>query len=142
GNYEALSIREAVQPRFGTGALLVKGAAAEAQSVATQTGRPNEPWDGSTPAYPSSVSTPDADPPAGRASTRFVGVIELDALRGLSKVGQAFESVINELDRTPDTEFRISLEIQATSESGFPQDVEEVVSDNAETLGFSSTRFD
>ena len=53
-----------------------------------------------------------------------------------------FESIISELDRAPGTKFRIVLELHAESDEGFPKDVEEIVTDNAATLGFSDKRFD
>jgi len=34
------------------------------------------------------------------------------------------------------------LEVTATSDAGFPEDVEDVVKDNAATLGFAEKRFD
>jgi hypothetical protein len=50
------------------------------------------------------------------------------------KASQAFESVISDLDRAENVQFRIHLEVQVESE--------DVVSDNADTLGFSQKRFD
>lgn len=57
-------------------------------------------------------------------------------------MGQVFESIINELDSAPGTKFRISLEVNAISEAGFPEDVENIVKDNTTTLGFTDKRFD
>ena len=45
-------------------------------------------------------------------------------------------------DRAPGTKFRISLEVNAISEAGFPEDVENIVKDNTTTLGFTDKRFD
>jgi hypothetical protein len=131
GEYINLQIHKRIEPRFGMGALLVLGAVARAQDA--KTSDPLEP------------STDDPHPPPPRSKERpkrFVGLIELDALRGLSKAGQIFENVINELERAPGTKFTITLEIQADSASGFTEDVENIVSDNASTLGFQTKRFD
>ncbi|RWL81850.1 MAG: hypothetical protein EOR68_34615 [Mesorhizobium sp.] len=57
------------------------------------------------------------------------------------KVSQVFESVIAELDRADGTTFTIVLEVKAESADGFSKDIEDVVSDNAQALGFSQRVF-
>lgn len=76
------------------------------------------------------------------APTSFVGIVELDELRGLQKVGQVFEAIISKFVTEPETRFRISLEVHAERSDGFSEDVESIVRDNADTLGFSQKRFD
>lgn len=142
GQYVGLQLNRQVEPRFGRGALLVRNEAARVQLNAAGSLAPaamptlsgDQP--GSSPSRGGQPSKQEKRP------TRFVGAIELDALRGLSKAGQVFESVINELDRAAGTKFRITLEVHAVAEEGFPQDVEDIVKDNAGTLGFSDKRFD
>lgn len=136
GRYVDLQLHKRTEPRFGIGALLVRNAVARTQAEKDGKSRPVPTAPGAKPG--ATGATPSERPKA----KRFVGAIELDALRGLSKAGQIFESVINELDRTPGTEFRITLEVSAVSEAGFPEDVQGVVQDNAATLGFSTKRFD
>jgi len=139
GKYVGLEVHKRVQPRFGVGALLVRNSVARAHVTADSgpsTTAPNRAdIDGILPNPPLAI-------PSRAKSTRFVGVIELDALRGLTKAGQVFESVINELDRAPGTKFRITLEVNAVVEGGFPEDIENVVKDNTATLGFLEKRFD
>ena len=139
GKYVGLHLHKSVEPRFGTGAMLVRNGIARAQLESDGTGPI------ALPSKPTGPGVPRPNPPGPQARPkpkRFVGAIELDALRGLAKAGQVFESIINELDRTPGTKFRITLEVTATSDAGFPEDVEDVVKDNAATLGFAEKRFD
>jgi hypothetical protein len=140
GRYQDLHVHKRIEPRFNMGMLVVRNAVARAQVAAGVA---------SVPVQPGAASSGKATPASGRASpqsarrpTRFVGVVELDALRGLARAGQVFESVINELDRVPGTKFRITLEVSAIAEVGFPEDVENVVKDNTGTLGFIDKRFD
>ena len=137
GKYTNLQMHKRIEPRFGVGALLVRNTVARAQIIRKEEGAsPASPVDGPfEPALP-------PPPPVKTRPKRFIGAIELDALRGLSKAGQVFESIINELDHAPGAKFKIMLEIQADSASGFSEELEEIVSDNASTLGFSSKRFD
>ena len=137
GKYTDLQLHKRIEPRFGTGALLVRNAIARAQYAKSAEAAPVSRGDGE-----GSDRAPRTGELDQRKPKRFVGAIELDALRGLAKAGQVFESVINELDRAPGTNFQITLEISANSELGFPEDVQSVVSDNASTLGFSDKRFD
>jgi hypothetical protein len=140
GRYQGLLIHKRVEPRFGTGMLLVRNAVARAQVAADGVAVP-DPSGSARPTAAPAPSVPTGSKVAPRP-TRFVGAIELDSLRGLARAGQVFESIINELDRVPGTKFRITLEVSAIAEAGFPEDVENVVRDNAATLGFVDKRFD
>lgn len=132
-NSFALQFQKSVQARFGVGALLVRNTLAKRFALAPGGG-------------PAGVGESRPGAPAGAEArarpTRFVGVVQLDALRGLAKAGQVFESVVHELDRASGPKLRITLEIQAEAGDGFPEDVEAVVTDNAATLGFTDKRFD
>jgi hypothetical protein len=140
GRYRDLVVHKRVEPRFSAGMLLVRNSAARSQTAAdgAAVNVPSGPGQAGEP----SAATAASGFKAASRPTRFVGAIELDALRGLARAGQVFESVINELDRMPGTKFRITLEVSAISDAGFPEDVENVVRDNATTLGFLDKRFD
>ncbi len=140
GAYVGLQFRKSVQPRFGVGALLVRNAVAKSYAAEPGAPQPASGVGGTVSEMP--VGAPSGGL-AGRARPRrFVGVVELDSLRGLAKAGQVFESVVSELDRASGAKLRITLEIHAEASDGFPEDVEAVVADNAATLGFSDKRFD
>ncbi len=140
--YRDLVFAKRAPVSFGSGLLLVRREVAEAILRDRQPGTPPpRPTDGG--AQP--TGRPDDDggeAPIARRPTRFTGVLELDPVRGSLKVGQVFEDVIAELDRAQGTTFRIHLEVQAESDAGFPEDVEEVVKGNAGTLGFETKRFE
>ncbi len=129
---------------FGSGLLLVRRARAEqiARDTKPDTTPPRPAGGDHRPTDDKPVGDGGSEPPPPRRPTRFSGVLELDPIRGSLRVGQVFEDVIAELDRAPGVSFRIHLEIQAESDDGFPQDVEEIVKDNAGTLGFETKRFD
>jgi hypothetical protein len=58
------------------------------------------------------------------------------------KASQVFESVIAEPDRAEGVTSRIALEVQAESSEGFPKNVEDDVTANADALGFSRKQFE
>ncbi len=138
GAYVGLQLKRSVEPRFGVGALLVRHAVAK--RLMAELGAPQS--DEAASPRPEAVGLGERLPNTRTKPKRFIGVVQLDSLRGLAKAGQVFESVVHELDRTPGTKLRITLEVQAESADGFPEDVEAVVTDNAGTLGFTDKKFD
>lgn len=142
GTYLNLNYQKSIAPRMDSGALIVLGKIAKAQIEQSERVPPENDEEREGHKQGADSSGDSNVNGQRRKPKRFVGAIELDSLRGLAKAGQVFESVITELDRSSGTKFRITLEIQATSEDGFEEDIESVVKDNAETLGFSDKRFD
>jgi hypothetical protein len=146
--YQELQFSKNVPIRFGQNMLLVLRNVAEAAK--NREGYGGEGGTKAAGAGYGSTATMGGSGGARQTATsgqvelpkRFSGVIELDTIRGAMKVSQVFESVVAELDRAEGTTFRIVLEIQAESEEGFSKDVEDVVSDNAQALGFSHRQFD
>jgi Protein of unknown function (DUF499)/Swt1-like HEPN len=140
GKYSDLKFNQSAVVRFGSGQLLVRREVAETQLQAAQPASEAGDEGGAQPGRPSApggVKEPEKARP-----TRFTGTISLDALRGASKAGLIFNDVIGELDSADGVDLKITLEITATSRSGFPEDVEEIVRDNAKDLGFDTQRFD
>jgi hypothetical protein len=133
--YQGLLFDQSVPVRFGAGMLIVLR---EAAQVPDHSGDSNE----------KEVREDGVQGPSGPASspttrpTRFSGIVELDTIRGAMKVSQVFESVIAELDRADGVTFRIVLEVQAETSGGFSKDIEDVVSDNTQALGFSRKQFE
>lgn len=141
--YRELQFSKNVPVRFGQSMLLVLRDAAEAAQTQGQTesgGSAGTPTAGGTTTAGggalAGVSRQSARP------KRFSGVIELDTIRGAMKVSQIFESVIAELDRAEGATFRIVLEVQAESGAGFPKEVEDDVTANADALGFLRKQFE
>ncbi len=91
------------------------------------------------------ASVPPGDeggPRESQTPLRFTGVISLDPIKGAMKVNQVFGDVIAELDRVPNAEITITVEIQAKAPDGYPDDVIDVVTDNAGVLGFDVKKFE
>ncbi|WP_192357697.1 DUF499 domain-containing protein [Mesorhizobium mediterraneum] len=139
-NYRELQFARNVPVRFGQEMVMVLREIAEAAKRRDQTSE-----GGAASSTTTSGSGTQGQAGSARQDVRprrFSGVVELDTIRGAMKVSQVFESVIAELDRAEGTTFRIVLEVQAESPEGFSKDVEDVVSDNTQALGFSRKQFD
>jgi len=84
------------------------------------------------------------EPGKRRQPTRFFGSVEIDTSRPI----KAFEAIVNavvaELQRTPGANLKLTLEISAEAEGGFPDTDIGVVRDNAKQLKFDpgSTGFE
>ncbi|MFI0848418.1 DUF499 domain-containing protein [Mesorhizobium sp. IMUNJ 23232] len=140
GEYQGLVLAKNTPVRFGGKMLIVLKEVAEASKAQVQ---PGNSANSATAASGGATTvgklgTQSQDAPR----TRFSGVIELDSIRGAMKVSQVFENVIAELDRAGGTTFRLVLEIQAESIEGFPKDIEDDVTANAQALGFTRKQFD
>jgi len=140
GSYVSVAFQKSVEPRFGVGALLLTHEAAVKQIEAEKAPVPSP---GSPQPSPSTPRTPVGPLPTTKAfPKRFVGVVELDPLRGLTRASQVFETVIGELERASGSKVRVTLEVHAESEQGFEDDIAGVVADNAKTLGFTHSEFE
>jgi hypothetical protein len=143
--YQELQFSKNVPVRFGQNMLIVLREIAEAARIQDQPGQGG--GETGTATAGGSTSQGASSGSAGAVHQdirpkRFSGVIELDTIRGAMKVSQVFESVIAELDRAEGTTFRIVLEVQAEAGEGFPKDVEDDVTANADALGFTRKQFD
>ena len=139
--YTGLSLSRNVHVTFGTGMLLVKTDAALAQR--------DQPTEGAGPAPAGDISdnsesanVPDESNPKPRVPTGFSGVVSLDVTKGALTAAQVFENVICELERANGATVRITMEIHAEARDGFSNDIVEVVTDNAATLGFDQKSFE
>jgi hypothetical protein len=89
----------------------------------------------------------EASPAAGRhvaarRPRRFHAKIALDPNRPTPQVSNIAQSILSELDRVPGTKMRLTLDIDAESIEGFPEDVESVVRDNAVSLRITDFGFE
>jgi hypothetical protein len=137
-NYVGLVSGRVVTIRFDGDAVLVRRAAADAQTRATvsttTSGTPGTPGD---QAAPSPTTGGDVnEPTAARMLRRFYGSVELDAARPVRDIQPIIDSVISELMRTDGVRVTLRLEIEATASGGFATEDAAVVRDNAKTLKF------
>ncbi|MGH2733699.1 MAG: hypothetical protein ACRDJG_12320, partial [Actinomycetota bacterium] len=69
--------------------------------------------------------------------TRFYGRISLRPVRMLRDLGDLADAIVAQLGRA-EAEVTITVEIEATAERGFTEDVRRTVSENARTLKFEA----
>jgi hypothetical protein len=69
---------------------------------------------------------------------RFYGTVDLDMVRPVKAFDAVLNAVVMELQRTPGTKVKITLEIEAETEAGFDEADIGVVRDNARQLRFRS----
>ncbi|MGI9033181.1 MAG: hypothetical protein ACR2HY_05780 [Acidimicrobiales bacterium] len=86
------------------------------------------------------ASETDASAPP-RRPTRFYGRVSLDPVRMLRDLDDIAEAIVAQLGRA-DAAVKISVEIDASADDGFPDDVRRTVSENARTLKFEIHEFD
>lgn len=81
-------------------------------------------------------------PPATAQHRRFFGSVELDALRYQRDFEQIAEAVLQHLASETGAAVTIRLEIEATAAGGFSEQVMRTVSENSNTLKFTSSEFE
>jgi len=89
----------------------------------------------------------EASPAAGRhvaarRPRRFHAKIALDPNRPTPQVSNIAQSILSELDRVRGTKLKLTLDIDAETTEGFPEDVESVVRDNAASLRITDFGFE
>jgi hypothetical protein len=72
---------------------------------------------------------------------RFYGRATIEPVRMLRDLGDIADAVVAQLGRA-NAEMKITIEIEARAEDGFPDDVRRTVSENARTLKFESHEFE
>ena len=73
---------------------------------------------------------------------RFYAKIALDPNRPTPQVSNIAQSILSELDRVRGTQMKLTLDIDAETADGFPEDVESVVRDNAASLRITDFGFE
>jgi predicted AAA+ superfamily ATPase len=123
--------------------LLVKPDVAMAQGAAALVGKESEPTPKPSPGNPPSSPEPgDKEPPQPVISTRFYGSVEIAPDKVSSSVKKVVDEVVQHLSAKYGSKLKISLEIEAENESGFDEGTVRIVSENANTLGFSENGFE
>jgi hypothetical protein len=94
-------------------------------------------------------AAPDAGRPAddraagasGGAMTRFYGRVELDPVRFLRQMSTISDELVTHLG-SAGARLHLTLELEAESQEGFPDDVQRTITENAATLKFESHEFE
>jgi uncharacterized protein len=142
--YSGLILAKAAPEIFRPSALLVRSdVAAEylcrqqppAQSGTSARSAAGHPLDGVSEA-PMPISTAPTGP---RKPRRFYGSVEIDVnRRPVKSFEDILSAVVLELQRTPGTKVKLTLEIDANAESGFDETEVSIVRDNAKQLKFNA----
>jgi hypothetical protein len=77
-----------------------------------------------------------------RRPRRFYAKVTLDPNRPTPQVSNVAQSILSELDRVRGTKISVTLDIDAETPDGFPNDVESVVRDNATSLRITDFGFE
>ncbi len=156
--YRGLKAGEHINLVLSHQALLVKPEVAQQQFDADEATRRDteakrqQPTGEQTP-QPTSTETgggsttvvvpPDPNPPSTETKPRsFFGSVELDSIRYQRDFEQIVEAILQHLNSEPGATISIQLEIQATSENGFSEQTIRTVSENCNTLKFTSNEFE
>jgi hypothetical protein len=135
GEYIDLQLGRLVEVNLNSDTVLVRREVAEAQLAkqAPQT----------TQVGPGSKQPPPPPPRPGRPRPRrFYAKVTLDPNRPTPQVSNIAQSILSELDRVRGARMVLTLDIQAETADGFPEDVESVVRDNAASLRITDFGFE
>jgi hypothetical protein len=78
------------------------------------------------------------DPAASKQPRRFYGSVEIDMVRPVKSFDGILNAVVMELQHSPNTKVKITLEIEAETPSGFSEADIGVVRDNVRQLKFKA----
>lgn len=87
------------------------------------------------------VETGDGEAPVDRVR-RFYGVVTVDPERLGRDAGRIAEEIVAHLNGLVGTDTEITIEVRATNNEGFPDDVVRIVSENASALRFKHNDFE
>jgi hypothetical protein len=140
GSYQGLALAAVPPDPLPASTLLVR------REVALRhlTPAPSGPPDPTEPAPTGEPAPTEPGAPAPAGPRRFFGSVEIDMVRPIKSFETILQSVVAELQRTPQSKVRITLEIDAEAPGGFAAEDVGVVRDNATQLKFDphSTGFD
>jgi hypothetical protein len=144
--YSGLKLGRLLEVDLNSDAVLVRRSVAEAQ-LAKQVpaaGAAVTRGDGATPAGQPQAGgpSPAGGPVAARRPRRFYAKVALDPNRPTPQVSNIAQSILSELDRVRGTRMTLTLDIAAEAAEGFPEDVENVVRDNAASLRINDFGFE
>jgi predicted AAA+ superfamily ATPase len=150
GEYSSLKLGRLVEVKLDSDMLLVRRAIADAQIAKAEPAGVTPQPAGSVGPQPSPQApqgsggvaspSPTGGSPAPRPR-RFYAKVVLDPSRPTPMVSQVAQSILSELGRVRGTTITITLDVDAETPVGFPQDIVEVVRDNAKTLKIAEYDF-
>jgi hypothetical protein len=142
--YAGLRLGRLVEIDFNSDMVLVRREVAEAQlakhATATSPGGDGTAVAGQPPVV--GQLSPGGPAVAPRRPRRFYAKITLDPNRPTPQVSNIAQSILSELDRVRGTRMKLTLDIDAETPDGFPEDVESVVRDNAASLRITDLGFE
>lgn len=147
GVYVGLKVGRLVEIDFGSDAVLVRREVADTQLA--KAAAVSVPSAGGS-AGPDVVGQPAmvSQPPVGgtvqtrKRPRRFYAKVTLDPHRPTPQISSIAQSILSELDRARGTKVTLTLDIDAETADGFPEDVEEIVRDNAGSLKITDFGFE
>ena len=77
-------------------------------------------------------------------ATRFFGSVDIDMVRPIKALETIIDAIVMQLQHSPGAKVKLTLDVEATTESGFSEADISVVRDNARQLKFNpeSTGFE
>lgn len=87
------------------------------------------------------ITPPPPAPPPKTVVKRFYGRKIADPVRLVRDAGGIADAVLHELKTHPSAQVKVVIEVEATDDEGFGEDVQRVVSENARTLKFDEQEF-
>jgi hypothetical protein len=141
GEYVGLQLGRLVDVSLNSDMVLVRREAAIVQ-LAKHAPEPDTSGDGSDGPTDTVIVHPPPPPDARRQPRRFYAKVALDPNRPTPQVSNIAQSILSELDRVRGTKITLTLDIDAETAEGFPEDVESVVRDNATSLQIKDFGFE
>jgi hypothetical protein len=144
--YVGLKLVGLVDVDLNSDMLLVRAEVAQAQ-IARNTikdklaGGDTTGQDKRTQAKDRVIEQPPPPSPPSRPR-RFYATVTLDPNRPTPQVNNIAQSILSELDRVRGTKITLTLDIDAETPGGFPEDVESAVRDNARDLRITDFGFE
>ena len=140
GRYVGLRAGEQVAVRIDGASVVVKPEAARRQLEAERPGEPKTV--GVAPALEGDEAPPIEAVMENAKPRRFYGTVRLDPIRMSRDASQLADEVVRHLAALVDADVQVRVEIAATSEQGFDDDVVRTVTENARTLKFEQHGFE
>lgn len=78
----------------------------------------------------------------GAKNTRFVGHMDMDAIRFFRDAETVEKEILKHLNALKGTKVKITLHIEADNRDGFSTDTERILKENGKTLGFGGVEFE
>jgi len=148
GRYEGLILGGGGQVVIDNYSVLVKPEVAQQQA---DKDRPEPSAPGSDPAAPTGPDSPQSPAPGGAAVTteqepglprRFYATADINPDRAPRDMGKIAEEVLQHLTTVPGARVSVSVEISAEVPEGVSEDTQRIVTENCQTLKFTSHGFE